>query len=446
MLPLGPVPVIEHLIKHLTQLGFNEIILTIGYLGEQVKNYLGDGSRFNAKIYYSFEPEDFLLGTAGSVKLISHLLEQRFLVVQGDTYTESDLRKAVKAHIESGCDATIVVKEVQNPWLFGTVEYDKNGIITSFQEKPEPERCRSNKISTGMYVLEPDVLDFITQIPCDFAKNVFPKMLASRKRILAYECDEYWVDVGSRQGYIEAQSHILKRHMDDCDEPIWMLGRVKVGREARLQAPVLLGCDIEIEDGATIGPYATIMSGSKVSTGAVVSSSTLFEDVMVGSGSRILGSIIGEKAAVSEQVVVEDSIVGQAALLKNGAHICSESRIWPNVIVEEGEEVKGTALFTKEKPFYFFLDYGKYTGIVASSVSSLMEALAIVDIRSIEFHLYRRDFERWVRDGIQAPLLAEEIAAIRKQGLIGEDARGALLKVVKAWLKYVTEGKTETSV
>ncbi|MEM3733826.1 MAG: sugar phosphate nucleotidyltransferase [Nitrososphaerales archaeon] len=444
MLPLGPTPVIEHLIKHLTNIGFNEIILTIGYMGEQVKRYLGDGSRFNARIHYSFEPEDYLVGTAGSVKMVSHLLQQRFLVIQGDTYTEVDLSKVVKAHIESGCDATIMVKSVENPWLFGTVEYDEKGIITGFQEKPEPERCRTNKISTGVYVFEPDVLDFITQPPCDFARNVFPKMLASRKKMLAYECEGYWVDVGSRQGYIEAQAHLLKKHMREYNEPIWRLGEAELSKDARLEPPVLIGCDVRIEADATIGPYTCIMSASRVSSGSTISSATLFENVTVGSGSNISHSIIGERAILRERVVVKDSIVGQAALLKNGVNIYSESRIWPNVIVEEGEQVKGTILFTQEKPFYFFLDYGKYTGIIASSIPTFIEALTIVDIKSIEFHLYRRDFERWIRDVIQAPLLAEEIASVRKQMLAGEEVRAALLKVVKAWFRYVTEG-SETS-
>lgn len=439
MLPLGPAPVIEHLIRHLTNTGFREIILTLGYLGEQVRRYLGDGSKYGANIHYSMEPEDFLVGTAGSVKMIGHMLDRRFLVIQGDAYTEVDLSKVVKAHVESGCDATVVVKEVQKPWLYGTVEYDEKGIITGFQEKPQPDRCRSNKVSTGIYVLEPDVVDFITQPPCDFAKDVFPKMLTSRKKMLAYVCDGYWVDVGSRQGYIEAQAYLLEKHMREAGEPIWMLGEASIGREAKLKAPVLIGGNARVDDGAAVGPYASILSGVRVSSGSDVSSATLFEDVLVGSGSRILRSIIGEKAVVEERVAVEDSIVGQAALLKRGVQLCAESRVWPNVVVEEGEQVKGKVLFTHEKPFYFFLDYGRYTGLLASSISTLLEALAAVDIRSIEFHLYRRDFERWIRDVIQAPVLAEEFAAARKQALKGEELRVTLIRSVEDWLKYVTE-------
>jgi len=445
MLPLGPAPVIEHLIKHLCKCGFDEVILTLGYLNDQVRSYLGDGSKLGVKLHYSVEPEDLLLGTAGSVKLLSHLLDERFLVIQGDTYTEIDLSEAVKAHIKGGADATIVVKSVPNPWHFGTVEYDERGFITGFQEKPRPEECRSNKVSTGIYVLEPEVLDFITQHPCDFAKNVFPKMLASRKRLLAYECEGYWVDVGSREGYIEAQKHILRKHMEETDTALWMLGEAYIGREARLEAPLLIGSGVRIEDGATVGPYASILSGSRIAANATVVSSTIFEDVSVGSGSKISESIVGEKAVVGEQVTVEESIIGQAAQLKKGVRIRAGCRIWPNVVVEEGEEVKGTVLFTHEKPFYFFTDYGRYTGVLASSITSFLEAVRVVEAKSLEFHLYRRDFERWIRDVIQAPLLAEEVATLRKQRIRGEELRSGLINVVEAWLKYVTEERAASA-
>ena len=442
MLPLGPAPVIEHLIKQLAKCGFDEVILTLGYLSEQVRSYLGDGSKLGVKIHYSVEPEDLLLGTAGSVELVSHLLDKRFLVIQGDTYTEIDLSEAVKVHIKKGADATIVVKSVPNPWLFGVIEYDEKGFITGFREKPKPETCRSDKVSTGIYVLEPEVLDFITQYPCDFAKNVFPKMLASRKRLLAYECEGYWVDVGSREGYIEAQKRILRKHMEETDSSIWMLGEAYIGNGARLEGPLLMGSGVRVEDGATVGPYVCLLSGASISSNSTIVSSTLFEDVRVGSGSRISESIIGEKAIIGEQATVEESIIGQAALLKNGARIRSGCRIWPNVVVEENAEVEGTVLLTHEKPFYFFIDYGRYTGVLASSITSFLEAITVVDSKSLEFHLYRRDFERWIRDVIQAPLLAEEVAALRKQMLRGEELRSGLIRVVKAWFGYVTEEKT----
>lgn len=434
MLPLGPAPVIEHLIKHIAKCGFREVILTVGYLSDQIRSYLGDGSKLGVNIHYSVEPEGFLPGTAGSVKMLSHLLDERFLVIQGDTYTEIDLSEAVKAHIKEGADATIVVKSASNPWLFGVVEHDRRGFITSFQEKPRPEECRSNRVSTGIYVLEPEVLDFITQYPCDFAKNVFPKMLASGKRLLAYECEGYWVDVGNREGYIEAQKHILRKYIEETDTPIWMLGEAYIEKGANLKAPLLIGSGVRVEEGATIGPYASILSGSRVASNATLVSSTLFEDVTVGSGSKILESIIGERAVVGEQVTVEESIIGQAALLKKWVRVRSSCRIWPNIVVEEGEEVKGAVLSTHEKPFYFFTDYGRYTGILASSITSFLEAVTVVEAKSLEFHLYRRDFERWMRDVIQAPLLAEEVAALRKQGLRGEELRSGLIRVVKAWL------------
>ncbi len=150
MLPLGPMPVIVHLIRHLVKIGFNELILTLSYMSEHIRAYIGDGSSLGARIEHAVEPEGIYLGTAGSVKMAAELLNGTFVVVQGDTYTNIDISEAVKTHIERGCDATIVVKRTQTPWLYGVVECDKEGFIKAFQEKPSKEECRSDKISTGI--------------------------------------------------------------------------------------------------------------------------------------------------------------------------------------------------------------------------------------------------------------------------------------------------------
>ncbi|MGQ9719280.1 MAG: nucleotidyltransferase family protein [Nitrososphaerales archaeon] len=207
MLPLGPRSVIDHLVSHLCKMGFEEIIVTLSYMKEQVMHHLRDGSHFGVGINYCVEPEGLFLGTADSVKMVAHLLNDTFLVIQGDAYTEIDLKKAVEAHRQSGGEATIVLKKVRDPWLYGIVVADGSGRVTGFQEKPRRNQCMSDTISTGIYVLEPEALDFVTKGSCDFAKNVFPRLLNAGKKMFGFECDGFWVDVGSLEGYLQGMGH-----------------------------------------------------------------------------------------------------------------------------------------------------------------------------------------------------------------------------------------------
>ncbi|UCH37750.1 MAG: nucleotidyltransferase family protein, partial [Candidatus Bathyarchaeota archaeon] len=116
MIPLGPKPVIEHLISQITQSGFSEFIITVGHQKEQVMHHLGDGSHFGVTVNYSIEPEGIMLGTAGGVKLASHLLTDTFMVLQGDAYMTFDIAKALDVHRKTEADATIILREVLEPW------------------------------------------------------------------------------------------------------------------------------------------------------------------------------------------------------------------------------------------------------------------------------------------------------------------------------------------
>ena len=174
-----------------------------GHLKEQIMHYIGDGSRFGVKVDYAIEPEGIFLGSARGVKLATHLLTDTFLVLQGDAYTTIDLAKALAFHRQSKADATIILKEVSDPWLYGVVVCDSNGRISAFQEKPQKGQERSNLVSTGIYCLELDVLDLITSGECDFAKDIFPRLLNEGRRLFGF--------VITRAGRLELGSKITKK-------------------------------------------------------------------------------------------------------------------------------------------------------------------------------------------------------------------------------------------
>src|SRR5881409_1345341 len=156
MLPLGPDPIIHYVLSHLAESGFHDIIVIPGYLGDQIMGYVGDGSKFGVGVTYVVEPEGVTFGTAGSLKLAAHLLDDTFLVVQSDTISEIPLTEMVQFHSDRGGEVSIALTEVEDPSLYGVAVLGKREEIVKFLEKPAPGTALSKLASTGFYILEPD--------------------------------------------------------------------------------------------------------------------------------------------------------------------------------------------------------------------------------------------------------------------------------------------------
>ena len=196
--PLIPVmnrPLMDILLGQLHSIGIKDVISNTYYLSNQIidrykKNNLG--------INFNYIKETELSGTAGGMKKCQYFFDEGedFVVMSGDVLTNADIKQAIKHHKESGAIATIGVKQVPHEQVshFGVVVTDKDGYITEFQEKPSVEEAKSNLINTGIYVFNYRIFDYIPENTFyDFAKNVFPKLLAERQ-INTFEVNEYWND------------------------------------------------------------------------------------------------------------------------------------------------------------------------------------------------------------------------------------------------------------
>src|SRR6266487_1795113 len=166
------------------------------------------GSDFGIRMRYA--TEETPLGTAGSVRNASQELDDTFLVISGDVLTDIDLGAIVKAHHDAGALASIALKRVENPLEFGIVITKPDGSIERFLEKPSWGEVFSDTINTGIYVLEPDVFDFIPEGEVvDFAADVFPALLDAGHTMHGYITDDYWEDVGTLDAYIRAHTDVL---------------------------------------------------------------------------------------------------------------------------------------------------------------------------------------------------------------------------------------------
>ena len=198
--PLAPVagkPVMEHIIGLLRRHGIHEIVATLHYLADEVESYFDSGADFGVTMEYVVE--DTPLGTAGAVKMADKLLAgETFLVISGDALTDIDLTALIEHHRREHNDVTIALQRVTNPLEFGVVVTDEQGRITRFLEKPSWGEVFSDTINTGIYVLEPGILDrMIRGRNYDFSKDLFPEMLRDGAKLGGYVIDAYWTDIGT---------------------------------------------------------------------------------------------------------------------------------------------------------------------------------------------------------------------------------------------------------
>jgi NDP-sugar pyrophosphorylase family protein len=444
MTPVGVEPEIFYLLSHLAKEGFDEIIIVIGGpLKQQIIDYLGDGSRLGVRITYVLKPDGFNCGTAGSLQLASHLLDETFLVAQGDTLTEIPLGEAMRFHQRKGSLATIVLTKVEDPTKFGVAVLDEESEIVEFQEKPNPDQARSNLVSTGFYVLQPESLDYLVDEKWDFAKDLFPRLLQLRKKLGGFVSDEFWVDIGSLEGYLEGVAWALGKTMEKRPPNFVATGAAgqvlvekgaQIGAHATITGPALIESGAIIEDSARIGQHSVIKKGAHVSAGAILQNSMVMERAEIGRGTSVIDSVVGESAVLGADVFVRKSMIGAGSNIGDRAKLLDYSRTWPNSRIGTMEVVSGDVVVPVDKAFYFFTGYGQYTGTLAFSLTDFIEALKSVPVESILFHTKGRDFERWARDVLSSDKLAEELEGPRRgEWSDGEAVRKALVRACKRY-------------
>ena len=213
MLPMANVPMMEHVVNLLRQHGFEDIVVTVAFMANAIRTYFGDGSEFGVRMVYATEATP--LGTAGSVRNARDELDERFLVISGDVLTDIDLSEVVAFHEKRGALATLALKAVDNPLEFGIVITREDGTVERFLEKPTWGQVFSDTINTGIYVLEPEIFDYIPDgRPVDFSGESFPAVLDDGSPLFGYVADGYWEDVGTLEAYLKAHQDILDRRVN----------------------------------------------------------------------------------------------------------------------------------------------------------------------------------------------------------------------------------------
>jgi mannose-1-phosphate guanylyltransferase len=440
MLPVGPRPSLYYLLRHLSDQGFKDVIMVVGYLKDQIMGYVGDGSKFGVRATYAVLPEGIVFGTAGSLRLAAHLIGSTFLVAQGDTISQIPLKEMFEFHRKAGRDLTIALTPVERPSEYGIAVVDGTGRVTEFQEKPRPDVVKSNLASTGFYVVEPEITDYISEDKWDFAKNLFPALMAGGKTISGLVTPSFWADIGSLSGYLKATAWVLDGMSAGSEgRKEAFLGKgVEVAEGCRVLGPSLIEDGVRLGRGVVVSPYSVIKGHSVISHHSSVQKSVILEETIVGESARLDSSAIGERAWVGSGVTIQRSIVGQGCRIERGATVEEGSRIWPNMSIKEGEVINGIVAVPRERAFYFYNSLGSYTGKMASSIDEFLGAIRTLPLSSLEFHMARRDFEKWAKDIVRSMVLADRIRDVRRKGLLGEELKNSLADCFERWRKEAT--------
>ncbi len=347
--PLVPIlgrPIMEHIILLLKEHGITEIVVTLHYLADTIEGYFGDGRDLGVKIVYSVE--DIPLGTAGSVKKAEkHLRDETFLIISGDALTDLDIPKALRFHREKGSLATMILAHVPNPLEFGVVITDESGRIQRFFEKPSWGEVFSDTVNTGMYILEPDVFNYMQPDKSyDWSQDIFPQLLRENKPLYGYIAQEYWCDVGNLIQYREAQYQVLNgqtqtglRHKSSRPG-IWVGEGCQIDPSALIHPPVFIGDHVTICENAVIGPYTVLGDHDEIGPDAKIERSILWEDVYIGYNSSLYACTVCKKATIGRDCTIhEGAVIGDNCSIHSGSTIRSEIKLWPDKIIEAGSTV-----------------------------------------------------------------------------------------------------------
>ncbi|MDJ0601998.1 MAG: NDP-sugar synthase [Crocosphaera sp.] len=313
LIPILQKPVMEFLLELLRQHGFDEIMVNVSHLAEEIESYFRDGQRFGVQIGYSFEGKivdgDLVgeaLGSAGGLRRIQDFnpfFDDTFIVLCGDALIDLDLTAAVKYHKEKGAIATIITKSVPKEVVssYGVVVTNEEGRIQAFQEKPSVEEALSTNINTGIYIFEPEIINYIPpNQKYDIGGELFPKLVEKGAPFYAVNMEFEWVDIGKVPDYWHAIRGVLQRDIKNVQIPgievkpgIYTGLNVAVNWDkVNIQGPVYIGAMTHIEDGATIIGPTMIGPNCWICSGATVDNSVIFEYSRLGPGVRLVDKLV----------------------------------------------------------------------------------------------------------------------------------------------------------
>ncbi|HVC70590.1 MAG TPA: sugar phosphate nucleotidyltransferase [Acidimicrobiales bacterium] len=374
MLPMANRPMMEHVVSLLRQHGFEDIVVTVAFMANAIRSYFGDGSEFGVRMVYATESTP--LGTAGSVLNARDELDERFVVISGDVLTDIDLTAVVDFHRAKGALATIALKAVEDPLEFGIVITRDDGSIDRFLEKPTWGQVFSDTINTGIYVLEPEIFDFIPAgRPVDFSEEVFPAVLDAGKPLFGAITDGYWEDVGTLEAYVRAHQDILDEKVAvqvsgfPLRPGVWLGKGASVDPSAAIRGPAIVGDNCHIGSDTVVGAYCVLGANVRIGDNSTLERTVVHDNGFLGNGVRLDGCVLGRSCDLRQGVRCEEGVVlGDETFIGAQATLKSGVKVYPFKTVEAGAIVNTSIVWESRGPRSLFGRLG-VTGLANVDIS-----------------------------------------------------------------------------
>jgi mannose-1-phosphate guanylyltransferase len=339
VVPLAHRPHMAFMIDWLRRHGVDEVILACGFMAEDVRRVLGNGEALGVRLRYVEEPEP--LGTGGALRYAGDLLEDRFLMLNGDVLSDFDVTAQLEQHEGSGARATLALHAVEDPSAYGLVLLNDDGSVSEFLEKPSAGHASSNLINAGIYVLERSVVEEMpppgTNVSIE--RDVFPQLVDHG--LHGFVSDGYWLDIGTPETYLEGNFDILTGKVETELSPQLKArhGVLAEGAsvDGRLIAPALLGRGTSIEPEASVGGCVVLGRDVVVEPGAHVECSVVLDGSRIGAHSTVRGAIIGPGVTLGEHCRLDDG-----AVLGEGVKLGDRTVVEAGARVSPGEALQGS--------------------------------------------------------------------------------------------------------
>ncbi|WP_041274615.1 mannose-1-phosphate guanyltransferase [Desulforamulus reducens] len=356
MMPVCNRPMMEHILHLLKKHGVHDIGVTLQYLPEAIRGYFGNGADFNVHMRYYVE--EVPLGTAGSVKNAQKFLDETFIVISGDALTDLDLSQALEFHRKKGAIATLVLTPVDIPLEYGVVITNGDGHITQFLEKPGWGEVFSDTVNTGIYILEPEVLNYFEPgQKFDFSNDLFPILLKEKQPLFGVSLSGYWCDIGNLQQYVQAHQDCLTGKVsvsipgEQVAPGVWVGENTQIQAGAKIIGPALIGQNCKIGAAAVLGTYSVIGNNCLIGDQSTLKRSVLWDGVYLGSRAAIRGAVVGSGVKINTNAsVYEGAVIGSGSIIKERALLKPDVKLWPDKVVESGATVESSLVWGTAKP------------------------------------------------------------------------------------------------
>jgi mannose-1-phosphate guanylyltransferase len=338
VVPLVDRPFIAFMLDWLHGHGVDDVVMSCGHLASGVRNVLGDGSAFGIRLRYVEEPRP--MGTGGALKYAAPLLDERFLMLNGDVLTDMDLTAQIAQHERTGAQATLALTPVEDPSNYGLVRTRDGGEVTEFVEKPAPDQIDTHNISAGAYVLERSVLELLeADHPASIERDVFPRLVGHG--LYGYVSEGYWLDIGTPGRYLEGTFDILEGTVgtsvvERMGQSYLCIER-NVENAGRIIPSTLVESGCRIGEGARIGGRVVLEHDVTVGDHTTIERAVVMQGTEIGRNCSLRGCIVGGGVRIGDDCTVEGmSVLGEGVTIGSGNMISNGARLFPGVTLPDG--------------------------------------------------------------------------------------------------------------